>query len=86
VPKQWPPLTADEIRDCLKALGWVFDRRESSHEVWVHETTRQIAVVDVKWNPISSSLHTHLVTAELKLKRLVFYGATKRSARKIGIR
>lgn len=86
MPKQWPPLTADEIGACLKALGFVRDRDESSHQIWVHEETRQIVPVDTKWKPVSSSLLKHIVTEQLRMKREEFYGATKSTAKKIGLR
>jgi predicted RNA binding protein YcfA (HicA-like mRNA interferase family) len=86
VPRSWPPLTATEIGDCLTALGFVHDRDESSHQIWVNPKTHQIVPVDAKWQPVGSRLLQHLVKEELKLSRETFYGATKATARKIGLR
>jgi predicted RNA binding protein YcfA (HicA-like mRNA interferase family) len=86
VPRAWPPLTAGEIADCLTELGWVHDRDNATHQVWVHETTHKIAVVDVKWQPVSGPMLKHLITEELHLTREQFYGATKTTRKKIGLR
>jgi hypothetical protein len=48
--------------------------------------THQIVPVDAKWQPVGSRLLQHLVKEELKLSRETFYGATKATARKIGLR
>jgi predicted RNA binding protein YcfA (HicA-like mRNA interferase family) len=74
------------MRDCLKALGWIYDHTESSHESWVHEQTRQVAIIDTKWDPVGGNMVCHFVRQELHLTREAFYGATKSSRKKIGLR
>jgi predicted RNA binding protein YcfA (HicA-like mRNA interferase family) len=86
VPRSWPPLTAKEIGECLSALGWVHDHDESTHQIWVHEKTRQVVPIDVKWNPVSSPMLKHIVTEQVRTSREKFYGATKATAKKIGLR
>lgn len=71
---------------CLKGLGFVRDHDESTHQIWIHEESRQIVVVDTKWKPVSSGMLKHIVTEQLRMKREAFYGATKSTAKKIGIR
>lgn len=79
----WPPLTWREIVDCLVALGWVYDRTESSHVVYVHPPTGRAVPVDTNWNPAGSPLMSHFVKYEVAVKRETFYRATKATARKI---
>jgi predicted RNA binding protein YcfA (HicA-like mRNA interferase family) len=86
VPRGWPPLTAAEIGRCLAALGYVHDHDESSHQIWVNETTHQIVPIDTKWSPVGSALLQHIVKEQIKVSRETFYGATKATARKIGKR
>lgn len=83
MPKAWPPLTADEIGECLRALGCVQERTRSTHQTWVHPRTRRIGVVDVKWNPVSGPTLKHLVVDQLGFSREQFYGATSRAAKKL---
>jgi len=74
------------MRECLIGLGWLYDHSESSHETWVHVKTRQIAVLDTNWDPVSGPMVCHFVRQELKLTRDTFYGASKSTRRKIGRR
>lgn len=83
MPRQWPPLTAAEIRDCLRRLGWVHERTESTHETWTHVATRRVVVVDSKWSPASSTLIQHFVEQQMGESREGFYCATKTTAKKI---
>lgn len=86
MPRSWPPLTAKEIGDCMVALGWTHDHDESTHQIWVNQATRQVVPVDVKWNPVSSPLLKHIVTEQMGMTREQFYGATKATRRKVGLR
>lgn len=83
MPRRWPPLTAREIADCLKALGCQLDRKEATHEIWIHPKSHRIGVVDVKWKPVSSETLKHLVEEQLGFSRAEFYGATKATSKKI---
>lgn len=86
MPKQWPPLDASDIRSCVKALGFVHDHTTGTHEVWVDPVNHQMVEFDSKWNPVSSPMLQHFVTQQLRRTREEFYGATKATARKIGLR
>jgi hypothetical protein len=70
----------------MVALGWRHDHDESTHQIWVHEATRQVVPIDVKWDPVDDYLLKHIVTEQMKTTRERFYGATKATARKIGLR
>jgi predicted RNA binding protein YcfA (HicA-like mRNA interferase family) len=83
VPKGWPPLTWQEIVACLEALGFVYDRTESSHRVYVHLTRRRTVPVSTNWSPCSGPMIKHLVVTQAGLTREAFYRATKATARKI---
>jgi predicted RNA binding protein YcfA (HicA-like mRNA interferase family) len=83
VPRGWPPLTWREIVACLEALGFVYDRTESSHRVYVHPTRRLTVPVDTNWNPCSGPTVKHVVILQARLSRDAFYGSTKATRRKI---
>jgi len=86
MPRGWPPLTATEIGRCLNALGYVRDHDESTHQIWVHSQTHRIVPIDTKWSPIGGHLLQHIVKEQLGISREAFYGATKATRRKIGLR
>lgn len=86
MPKQWPPLTADEIGACLKKLGFHRDHDQSSHQIWVNDATHQVVPIDTKWKPCSSAMLKHVVEQQLRMTRERFYGATKTTAKKIGVK
>lgn len=83
MPRGWPPLTCREICDILQALGFEHDRDESSHKIWIHRERHLIVPVDMHWDPASGPLISHLVKTQVRVTREVFYGATKRSAKKL---
>ena len=73
-----------EMVACLEALGFIHDRDESSHKVYVHEATGRIVVIDCHWTPASGPMVAHVVKYQVKVSRETFYGATKATAKKIG--
>jgi predicted RNA binding protein YcfA (HicA-like mRNA interferase family) len=83
VPRGWPPLHWREICDCLKALGFVHDRTESSHQIWIHPDRRMIVPVDTNWAPCSGPMVKHLVTAQAQVTREEFYRSTKATSKKL---
>jgi hypothetical protein len=84
VPKRYPPLTAEEIEDCLLALGFDHDR-SNDHPVLVNDATHCTVPIDRKWQPAPSSLVKHIIHEQAKVSRETFYGATRRTAKKIGL-
>ncbi len=86
MPRSWPPLTVKEVCDCLKALGWVHDHDESTHQIWVNVKTHQIVPIDTKWSPVAGPMLKHIVTEQVRVPRETFYGATHATAKKIGLR
>jgi predicted RNA binding protein YcfA (HicA-like mRNA interferase family) len=83
LPRGWPPLTWQEIVACLVALGFVLDRTESSHRIYVNEARHLIVPVDTNWMPCSGPTIKHLVVDQAQVSRETFYRATKATAKKI---
>ena len=83
MPRGWPPLTWQKVAACLEALGFVYDRTESSHMSYVHPTRRLTVPVDKNWNPCSGPTICRMVKDQVRVSRKEFYGATKETRRKI---
>ena len=47
MPRQYPPLTVDEVRAILRALGFAPARQTGSHERWAHGRRARLVTVDV---------------------------------------
>jgi hypothetical protein len=82
--RTWPPLTWQEMADCFEALGWWLDR-STDHTVYV-DGKGHIAPLDKKWQPASGPTIKHVVVEQARLTRDEFYGATKATAKKVGLR
>ena len=83
MPRGWPPLTWREIVACLEALGFVYDRTQSSHVVYVHHGRRRTVPVDTNWDPCSGPTLSRLVKDQAGVSREAFYGSTKATRKKI---
>ena len=83
---RYPPLTPSETVTIVEALGFCFKRQTGSHAFYEKPASgnRQRAVVcidmakDVFWPEIIKSM-----IEQSKHTRVEFYGATKKSAKKI---
>ena len=69
--------------DCLKALGFTYDRTESSHQVWVHIGRQLTVPIDTNWNPASGPMVRHVVVDQARVSREQFYRSTKATSKKI---
>jgi predicted RNA binding protein YcfA (HicA-like mRNA interferase family) len=87
--KRYPTLTVGEIRSILEGLGFKEVRSDSSHEHWEHEKTnrhpRSIVTVDTNYAQFDVSRIKNMIR-QSQHTREEFYGATRRTANKAGLR
>ena len=83
MPKRFPPLTYSEIKKVLKSLGFVWDRSKGSHEQW--KNNGNTVTVDSAEDEPGNDLMKSMIR-QSGVSREDFYGATKRTSRKINKR
>lgn len=81
--KRWPALSPDEIRDNLVALGCQKQRTRGSHETWLNPENGKVGDLDAKWDTVTGPDVKWLIETQLRLDRVAFYGATRRTAKKL---
>ena len=87
MPKRYPPLTPPEVSSILSARGFVSDRSKGSHVQYrgtIRGVTRYVTV-DTGKHEYSDFLMQSMIR-QSGMTREEFYGATKSTARKIGLR
>ena len=87
MPRQYPPLTPEEVIRILRARGFVWQRIRSSHEFYrgvVRERVRNVTVD--RHYPEFDPKRIRDMLDQSGLTREEFYGSTKESAHKIGLR
>lgn len=85
---RYPSLTPSEVESILQALGFHFKRQDGSHAQWerLAEGLRQRAIVTV--DRAEKEFLDYLMKSMIRqsgFTREQFYGATKKTAKKIGI-
>lgn len=88
MPAKYPPLTPGEVREILRASGFVLVRTRGSHELWGHdgiEGKPRAVTVDAALRDFGVDLVKSMIS-QSGLSRESFYGATRATARKIGQR
>jgi predicted RNA binding protein YcfA (HicA-like mRNA interferase family) len=83
--RRYPPLTPAEVRNILRARGFVWDRTTGSHEHWVLDVEgapRCAVTVDAAVREFSVRLIKSMIR-QSRLTRAEFYGATKKTAKRI---
>lgn len=87
--RKYPPLTPREVIEILKALGFGHARTEGSHAHYERgsdkKRSRSIVTVDMAVTAFDDSLLKSMIR-QSNFKRDEFYGATKWSARKAGVK
>lgn len=87
--RKYPPLTPSEIIEILKMLGFKFDRKEGSHAHYERaadgKRQRSIVTVDMAEKEFDDTLLKSMIS-QSNFSRDQFYGATKWSARKAGVK
>lgn len=87
MPKKYPPLTDREVIHILMALGFVYSHSEGGHDFYKanHSGQNWKVTVDPKQSPFNDFLLKSMIR-QAGFPRRAFYGATKKTAKKIGIR
>lgn len=84
MPKKYPSLKPNEIIQCLKALGFIYTKSHGDHDY--HEKGNRIVQVDMGEKEGFGTHGMQIIIHNSKYSREVFYGATKKTAKKIGMR
>ncbi|MBI3963173.1 MAG: hypothetical protein HY335_10485 [Deinococcus sp.] len=87
MPKRFPPLTPLDVERILKARGFVLERSVGSHYQYqgmVRGVSRRVTVM-ASVGQYDDRLIKYMIS-QSGLTREEFYGATKATARKIGLR
>jgi len=83
VPRKYPPLTPADVIAILKALGFQMVITKGSHQKWRRTTDREYNVtVDLHYPEYYDDLIKSMI-AQSGVDREQFYGATKKTAKKI---
>ena len=87
MPKKYPPLTAKEVVAILKALGFVYDHSAGGHDFYkaTHSGRPWTVNVDEKESPFDDFLLKSMI-AQSGYSHKAFYFATKKTAKKIGVK
>jgi len=86
--RKYPPLTPSEVTAVLAALGFTKARQDGSHAQYERaasgEYPRSIVTVDVAYPEFDDALIKSMIRQSNR-SREMFYGATKRTARKASV-
>jgi predicted RNA binding protein YcfA (HicA-like mRNA interferase family) len=83
LPKQYPSLKPKEVIQCLQALGFVYTKSQGDHDYY--EKGNRIVQVDMGEKQGFATPGMQIIINNSGYPREVFYGATKKTAKKIGI-
>lgn len=86
-PRRYPPITAQEARLILRANDFSKVGQRGSHEQWEGQVggKRRLVTVDENAAPFSDFILKSMIK-QSGLSREKFYGSTKATAKKIGLR
>ncbi|GEM_PF-606682 len=86
---QYPPITPKEAIDIAKAFGWQEHpnppRTAGDHKFFLHPDFDHPLQIDMGENDFRE-YYIKAMMRRMKVSREEFYGATKRTARKIGLK
>lgn len=87
MPKQYPPLTPEEVLAIIKAQGYVLSNTVGSHANYIGYTggIKRRVTVDLKIKDYSPDLMQSMIR-QSGLSREDFYCSTKKTAAKINMR
>lgn len=83
MPKTYPSLKPREIIQCLEALGFVHTKDKGDHKFF--EKGVHVVQVDMGEKQGFASPGMQIIMANSGYSREIFYRATKKTARKIGM-
>ena len=86
--RRYPPLTPAEVAAIVEALGFRFKRQTRSHAHYEREADavrpRRVVTVDMSMREFSERIIRSMIQ-QSRSSREDFYGANRRTARKIGL-
>jgi predicted RNA binding protein YcfA (HicA-like mRNA interferase family) len=87
MPRRHPPLTPDEVIAILRSRGFSLDRTAGSHAQYVGSVRGRFrrVTIDLHYREFDDQTMRRLMD-QSGLTREEFYGSTKETARKIGLR
>jgi len=87
--RKYPPLTPSEVKSIVGALGFKFRRKDGSHAQYERLATgkypRSIVTIDEHYSEFDDDLIKNMIR-QSNHSRDEFYGATKSTARKGGVK
>lgn len=84
MPKKYPPLKPNEIIQVLKALGFIYTKSDGDHNFY--QKGHRIVQVDMGETEGFRTPGMQIIINNSEYSREIFYRATKRTAKKIGMR
>jgi predicted RNA binding protein YcfA (HicA-like mRNA interferase family) len=87
MPKKYPPLTDREIVAILLSLGFIYSHSNGGHDFYKasHSGKAHTVTVDPKNSPFAGFLLKSMI-AQSGYDYKYFYAATKKTAKKIGVK
>ena len=87
MPKKYPPLTDREVTAVLRELGFQYSHSEGGHDFYkgTHSGKNWKVTVDPKESPFNDFLLKSMIS-QAGVSRDQFYGATKNTANKAGLK
>ena len=83
MPKKYPSLKPNEVVQCLKALSFIYTKSQGDHNYY--EKGGKIVQVDMGEKQGFATPGMQIIISNSGYSREVFYRATKRTAKKIGM-
>lgn len=83
MPKQYPSLKPNEVVQCLKALGFLYTKSDGDHDYY--EKGHRLVQVDMGEKHGFASPGMQIIINHSEYSREIFYRATKKTAKKIGM-
>jgi predicted RNA binding protein YcfA (HicA-like mRNA interferase family) len=88
LPKKYPPLKRREVLAILKALGFRYTHSKGSHDYWQRSVeedgdTRSFTVTVDRYHEFTDRILIYMIE-QSGATHEEFYGATPKTARKIG--
>jgi predicted RNA binding protein YcfA (HicA-like mRNA interferase family) len=86
---RFPPVTPKEAESIAKALGWIPDpnppRTAGDHKYFRHPDKTLPLQIDQTSGPLGES-YIRMMLKRMNVTREEFYGATRKTAKKIGLK
>ena len=83
MPKQYPSLKPNEVIQCLETLGFIYIKSKGDHRYY--EKGYRLVQVDMGEKQGFATPGMQIIINNSKYSREIFYRATKKTAKKIGM-